>query len=127
MEINTTYYYWLEGVNVNASQFFGPVSATVTGQDTPEMPTQNMLGNAYPNPFKTGTSFSVDIKDGEQGTVNIYNSQGRLVRSFEVGAGSREIHWDGLDHKGNRCVSGVYLYKLSTQSLNVTKKMLIVK
>lgn len=127
VEINTTYYYWLEGVNVNASQFFGPVSATVTGQDTPEMPTQNMLGNAYPNPFKTGTSFSVDIKDGEQGTVNIYNSQGRLVRSFEVGAGSREIHWDGLDHKGNRCVSGVYLYKLSTQSLNETKKMLIVK
>lgn len=127
VEINTTYYYWLEGVNVNASQFFGPVSATVTGQDTPEMPTQNMLGNAYPNPFKTGTSFSVDIKDGEQGTVNIYNSQGRLVRSFEVGAGSREIHWDGLDHNGNRCVSGVYLYKLSTQSLNETKKMLIVK
>ncbi len=127
VEANNTYYYWLEGVDVNASQFFGPVSATVTGQEIPEFPIQNLLGNAYPNPFKDGTSFTVNIKAGDHGTVSIYNGLGQKVRTFEVGEGSREIFWDGLDQYGSRCVSGVYLYKLSSQSLNVTKKMLIVK
>lgn len=127
VEINTTYYYWLEGVDFNVSQFYGPVSVTVTGQDTPDIPIQNLLGNSYPNPFKDGTSFTVDIKTGDHGTVGIYNSIGQKVKAFEIGEGSREIFWDGCDQYGNRCASGVYLYKLSTQSQNVTKKMLIVK
>jgi flagellar hook assembly protein FlgD len=77
--------------------------------------------------FKTGTSFNVVVKAGDHGTISNYNSQGRLVKTFEVGEGSREIHWNGQDINGKRCQSGAYLYKLSTQTMNTTRKMLIVK
>lgn len=127
VEINHTYYYWLEGVSLHSSQFLGPVNVTLSGQETPEIPVQNKLGNAYPNPFKNSTSFGVDVKAGDRGTVSIYNSRGRLVRVFNVGEGSHEIHWNGLDNNGNRSPSGVYLYKLSTQTMSTTRKMLIVK
>jgi len=127
VEINHTYHYWLEVVNMTGSQFFGPVNVTITGQIIPEIPVLNKLGNAYPNPFKSNTSFQVDVKAGDSGTVSIYNSKGRLIRVFNVREGNQEIHWDGLDQHGNRSPSGIYLYKLSTPSINETRKMLIVK
>jgi hypothetical protein len=37
------------------------------------------------------------------------------------------LNWNGKDSKGNVCGSGIYFYKLSTPSMNMTKKMVIVK
>ena len=129
VEIGDTYFYWLEAVDYQSSDFHGPVSVTVTGNVPPVMPEVTSLKNAYPNPFKTNSSTNIEValKAGETGSISIYNLNGQLVRTFEVNEGSHTIAWNGKDNRGSACGSGIYFYKLSTPSFNQTRKMVIVK
>ena len=88
-----SYYYWLEAVDMASSEFFGPVSATVTMEDSPELPEQNLLGQAYPNPFRMGESvcLQVSIKDGDSGNLSIYNLQGKAVKNCSLSPGNRNL------------------------------------
>lgn len=129
VETGHTYFYWLESVEMNSSHFFGPVGVNVQGEVPPVNPQISVLKNAYPNPFRanTSTSIGVDMKDGEHGTVTIYNLQGKIVKAYDVQPGSHTINWNGTDSNNNACSSGIYLYKLSAPSVNQTKKMVIIK
>lgn len=127
--IGQTYYYWLEAVDYNSSSFHGPVSVTVTGNVPPVFPEVTTMRNAYPNPFKANgsTNIEVSLKAGDTGTLTIYNVQGQLVKTVSLTEGNHMVNWNGRDSRGNACGSGIYFYKLSTQSMNQTKKMVIVK
>lgn len=126
---NTTYYYWLESVDMSSSELHGPITATITGNVTPELPAATIMSNAYPNPFKLGNSAIIDVtlKAGEAGTVTVYNIHGQAVKTFPVTQGTTKLTWNGRDSKGNTCGSGLYFYKLSTPSMNQTRKMVIIK
>lgn len=125
----STYYYWLEAVDYNHSNFFGPQFVEVPGEVVPELPVQTAMKNAYPNPFKTNASTNIEValKAGETGNVTIYNVLGQVVKTYSVNEGTHTLNWNGRDSKGNACGSGIYFYKLSTPSMNQTKKMVIVK
>jgi len=129
VENNATYYYWLESVDFNNSQFYGPVTVTIEGNVLPVLPEITTLNNAYPNPFraKNSTKIEVGIKAGETGTFTIYNIRGEVVKSIKLTQGYHTINWDGKDSKGKTCGSGIYFYRLNTPSLNKTKKMVIIK
>jgi len=128
---NTTYWYWVEAVEIDgSSQFHGPVSVRVEGDITPPAHARSSMSNAYPNPFKQSNSTSIDvtIKQGANGTVTIYNILGQAVKTFRVKEGENTLTWNGKDERGNNCGSGIYFYKLNTSANeNVTKKMVIVK
>jgi flagellar hook assembly protein FlgD len=86
----------------------------------------SMLGDAYPNPFRTGannsTNINVTIKNGENGTVTIFNVKGQIVKTFPLKAGEHTLTWDGRDSS-----SGIYFYKLMTPSVTTTKKLVLLK
>ncbi len=124
LETNHTYYYWLENVDMGGgTNLHGPISATVTGQPVTELPEISVMSGAYPNPFRMGSSTSIDvnIKAGEKGTVTVYNILGQAVKTFNVNQGHNKLTWNA-----NGCASGIYFYKLSTPSKNTTKKLVIV-
>jgi len=127
--IGQTYYYWLEAVDYNSSSFHGPVSVTVTGNVPPVLPEVTEMYNAYPNPFKANgsTNIEVSLKAGDTGTLTIYNVIGQIVKTVNLTEGNHMVTWNGRDSRGNACGSGIYFYKLSTQTMNQTKKMVIVK
>ena len=130
VENGHTYYYWLECVEMNNhSTFNGPSPVYVDGPTPPVLPEYTTMQNAYPNPFRAGdgTTINVDVKAGDTGTVTIYNILGQVVKTVPVIQGKNDIFWNGRDSKGNLCGNGIYFYKLSTNSLNQTKKMVIVK
>ncbi len=129
VEIGATYYYWLEAIDYQSSDFHGPVSVTVEGNVPPVLPEITSLKNAYPNPFKLGDSATIEVavKAGESGTLSIYNLNGQLVRSFAVDQGVHNLGWNGRDSRGAVCGSGIYFYKLSTPSCNQTRKLVIIK
>lgn len=129
VEIGVTYWYWLESVDYGTSFFHGPVSIIVEGEVPPVLPEVTMMKNAYPNPFKSSksTTIEVAIKAGEKGSVTIYNILGQVVKTYTVTEGNHKINWNGRDAKGNVCGNGIYFYKLNTPSVNQTKKMVIMK
>jgi len=129
VSLNTTYWYWLESVDYGTSHMHGPVSVTVTGNVVPELPTVTTMGNIYPNPFRMGANanLEVSVKAGDNATVTVYNILGQAVKTFSVNEGAHTITWNGKDSKGNLCGSGIYFYKLSSNTMNQTKKMVIIK
>jgi hypothetical protein len=127
--IGSTYYYWLESVDMGSSDFFGPTSVLVEGEVPPVLPELTTMRNAYPNPFvaTSGTTIEVSMKAGEAGSLTIYNISGQIVQTFRVYEGQNPLVWNGRDSRGNICGSGIYFYKLSSPSLNQTRKMAIIK
>lgn len=131
-EFNTpgTYWFWLESMDmVGTSDFFGPVSVTVSDTQTPSLPDRSSLGSVYPNPFQSGTAVSipVEVKAGDSGELSIYNLSGQRVASFPLQQGSHTISWNGLDTSGKSCASGIYFYRLSAGNHQESKKLIILK
>lgn len=129
-----TYYYWLQNVDMDgSSNYHGYVSVILRIEEeggTPSMPTVTMLEDAYPNPFNPSTMIPYQIKEGGKVRIDIYNTRGQLVRSFEENhetAGRYQINWNGRDSSGKELSSGVYLYKMSAKDYNSTKKIVLTK
>jgi hypothetical protein len=125
VENNNTYYYWLESIEQSAgSTMHGPVTVTVTGSQNPIVTGMSLLNSAYPNPFHTSrsTNISVSVKTGETGSVTIYNLRGQTVKTFPLTAGTYNLTWDG-----NGSSSGIYFYKLITPSVNIARKLVLLK
>ena len=76
----------------------------------------------YPNPFNPITTISFEIKEGEVGTLTIFNLRGQLIESHEFNTGNHDYTWNA-DEYG----SGLYFYKLKTESSIQTRKMLLLK
>ncbi len=91
---------------------------------------QDMLIQNYPNPFVHETTISYSLSAGtENGSIMIYNIKGELVKQFEIDPTNDEhtVSWNGLDKSGNAVANGIYFYKLKTETLERTQKMILMK
>ncbi|OGF97767.1 MAG: hypothetical protein A2Z06_02200 [Candidatus Glassbacteria bacterium RBG_16_58_8] len=85
----------------------------------------------YPNPFNPATTFSYRVPDGKAQKVNleVYNLRGQRVATLvdQVQApGDHQVRWNGLNSRGEKISSGVYLYKLSVDKETVVQKMTLL-
>jgi flagellar hook assembly protein FlgD len=93
------------------------------------------LGNNFPNPFNPETWIPFSIAKDADVKISIYDLQGQLVRSLELGhRGSgryftkeKAAHWDGRNDQGERVASGPYFYYLSAGDFKATRKLVIEK
>jgi len=103
-----------------------PVSLTVGQPGAGATLSQN-----HPNPFGPGTSISFNLARTETVSMEVYDSQGRLIRRLVngevMGPGPQEISWDGRDGEGVDMASGVYLCKLRSGATVISGKMMLVR
>jgi Peptidase family C25/Propeptide_C25/Peptidase family C25, C terminal ig-like domain/FlgD Ig-like domain len=89
----------------------------------------NLLGN-YPNPFNPSTAIIYQLADDSQVKLDIYNIKGQhitsLVNEFQA-AGEYSIQWQGITADNAPAPSGIYFYKLSSNSFSATQKMILLK
>lgn len=95
-------------------------TGTGTGDDLPSNLTK--LYKNHPNPFNPETNIQFDIKENESGVLSIFNMKGQIVVSQSFNSGRHNYLWNAQNHS-----SGVYFYKLQTESIIETKKMLLLK
>jgi flagellar hook assembly protein FlgD len=50
-----------------------------------------------------------------------------LINGDSFSAGYHIVNWNGLDSKGQKVPSGVYIYRIKAGSFIADKKMLLVK
>lgn len=96
-----------------------------------QLPKQYSLAQNYPNPFNPGTQIVYQLKEKGHVHLVIYNLLGQKVRTLidEVQtAGAVTVHWDGRNEVGQPVGSGVYIYRLQTESgFTQSKKMILVQ
>jgi len=79
----------------------------------------------YPNPFNPTTTIEFDLPNTSEVTLKVYNILGEEVAklvSDRLSAGSYSYEWDA-----SNLASGVYLYRLETEGLVKTRKLILMK
>jgi hypothetical protein len=94
------------------------------------IPENFQLYDNYPNPFNPTTTLSYDLPRATHVKLEILNILGQKVSGLVdqvQDAGRYRIEWNGTDDNGNGVASGIYFYKLTTDTFVSSKKMLLVK
>ena len=96
-----------------------------------DLPRIDHLGRCYPNPFNPLTKITFELARTTTVNLKIYDLQGRLIRVLVTDEllkpGVYEAEWDGRDGRGAIVASGVYLYRLVTDSFSGAKRMTLTK
>jgi hypothetical protein len=85
-----------------------------------ELPDNFFLSQNYPNPFNPQTKIKFDVPKASFTSLIIYDLLGREVTTLVnevLKPGTYEADWDGSNYS-----SGVYFYKIITESFVETKK-----
>ena len=93
-------------------------------------PLRTALHQNYPNPFNPETVIRCALARAGPVNLRIYDLTGALVRTLQAGllpAGGHEFVWRGKDDGGRSVASGVYIYRLTTPDLALTKRMTLLK
>lgn len=84
----------------------------------------------YPNPFNPGTTIRFRVSDSRDVTLEIYNLLGQRIRALYEGKliqGAHEIEWNGADDRGNLAPGGIYIFRMRTGNIVVSKKLLLMR
>lgn len=131
---NTTYYYWLQSVNMDGTcEHYGPVTVNTTtpeGNETPEIVVNSGMDPAYPNPFGNETNIKFRLNSDMLAKLDIYNLKGEKVRSIFAGElikGTHTYKWDGRNSRGETVSSGLYMGRLTTPTGIFSSKLYLFK
>jgi hypothetical protein len=129
---NSTYWYWIEDVSTDGETVVHePITLDVPFEDTPNTYEFYGLHQNYPNPFNPSTSISFNLDEDSNVELIIYNVKGEKIKSiFNDHVYADQINsviWDGNDANAKQVSSGVYFYKLITDTKEYQRKMLLVK
>jgi Secretion system C-terminal sorting domain len=94
------------------------------------IPQISVLSQNYPNPFNPETTINFSLKNTGHVTIEIFNSKGQKVKTLlnrELNGGENDVVWYGTDDAGMAVSSGIYFYRLKTEGVSETKKMLLLK
>lgn len=92
------------------------------------------LSQNYPNPFALNRNAStvISYRTPESGmtTLKVYNLLGREVRTLvneARPAGRTTVTWDGRNNTGRVVPAGIYVYKLTTNTQSVSRRMMLTR
>ena len=98
----------------------------------PALPKSFSLSQNYPNPFNNRTLIEFSLDSFQHARFDIYDISGKLVKTLFNGNhpgenGIQSVIWDGTDNGGSIVSSGIYLYRLKTDSGSISRKMILLK
>ena len=93
---------------------------------TEERPGKIHLVQNYPNPFNPTTIIGFELPNADVVTLEVYNMLGQKVASLlnnsMMGSGRHAVEFNA-----SGLPSGVYLYRLNTNSFSESRKMMLIK
>jgi hypothetical protein len=97
---------------------------------SPEIIVASALQQNAPNPFNPITTISFTLDRSGLASVEVFDVAGRRVRTLlrqDLSAGDHDVMWNGRDDTGRIVASGVYVYRLKTASMELSRRMLLLK
>jgi len=95
------------------------------------LPEKITLSQNYTNPFNGNTNIKYMLPYPSYVTLTIYNILGQEVKNIINNqyqyTGTYYVKWDGTNNSGKKVGTGIYLYRLETGNISITKKMILLK
>lgn len=88
------------------------------------------LEQNFPNPFNASTTIEFSLKRAEFVSIFVFNLLGQKVANLaesEYLPGVYRAIWDGCNYNGEVAASGIYFYRIETESYINVKKMVFLK
>jgi hypothetical protein len=89
------------------------------------LPKEFKLEQNYPNPFNPSTTIEFTIPNKGNYILSVYNILGQQVKTLIEG--EFEPGYYKTDFIASQFASGIYIYRLNGNGVNISKKMLLVK
>jgi hypothetical protein len=89
-----------------------------------EIPTEYLISN-YPNPFNPTTTINYQLPESGFVTLKVYDSLGKELATLvneNKAAGYYKVNFNA-----SKLSSGIYIYKLTSNNVNISKKMILMK
>jgi hypothetical protein len=86
--------------------------------------------SVYPTPFNPKTTARFYVQDAGPVKLDVYNVQGRVVKSFDLEAAGSDwitVDWNGRDDSGNSVPSGLYFLNAASGHQSETVRALLLK
>ena len=102
----------------------------VANESAHELPAEWQLNQNHPNPFNPETRISYQVPKTSLVKIEVFNLLGQRIKTLvneEKSPGTYQINWNGMDDQGKSVVSGIYLYRMQTQSFNQMKRMILLR
>ncbi len=110
---------------------YGVLFFEVIDREPPQAPEDFSLSQNYPNPFNPETIIIFSVPQTTDASIVIYNVLGQRIRSFQFSAlqpgNNHQIIWNGTDESGSVVSSGLYFYRLETEEIKMTKRMILLR
>jgi aminopeptidase N len=84
----------------------------------------------YPNPFNGFTTINYHLPKPDAVTLEIYNLLGERVWTDFLGNKPRGTHlarWDARNERGEDMPSGIYIYRLKSNDVQISRKMVLLR
>ena len=94
------------------------------------LPATFSLAQNYPNPFNSTTVIDYSLPTAARVMIRVYNIRGEQIKTLVdqiQTAGQQSVAWDGTNQFGELVSSGVYLYRLETDGMMLSRKMMFVR
>ena len=117
------------GTTTDATGYFALSRPALAGARGAALPADFALGPNYPNPFNPSTIIPYHLPAAGPVRLEVFNMLGqRLVRLVDGArsAGAHTAQWDGTDAAGRAVGAGVYIYRLSSGGMRVSRRMVLV-
>jgi hypothetical protein len=102
------------------------MNASVTGvEGETELPTEFSLSQNYPNPFNPSTTIEFALPVSGKYSLKIFDILGQEVASLINGELNGGMH--KITFNAQQFASGMYIYRLTGNNVNITKKMMLMK
>ena len=94
------------------------------------LPDNTQLLQNAPNPFNSQTVVSYFLLEPGPVRLEVFALSGQRIAVLDHGlqqAGYHRLPWDGLDATGRAIASGTYLYRLVTDEVVLTRKLVLLR
>ena len=109
-----------------------PVNMVVTSTNAGNelIPEITHLAGNFPNPFNPMTEIKFGLSNDTRVLLEIYNVKGQKVKTLanrNMKAGFHNVLWNAKDEKDQQISSGIFFYKMQTDSYTDIKKMILMR
>jgi hypothetical protein len=136
-----TYFYYIEDIDIQGQRSRTTIveataKTAVKAEIVEIIPAEFQLFQNYPNPFNPATWIPYQLAEDTEVTVRIYNVEGQLIRTLELGnqktgfylSKGKAVYWNGKDDNNESVAGGVYFYQIkSGKQLTSIRKMVLLK